>query len=100
MGARAPVSIRLSAGDGTDHLQITGTLRVATVRIESGEPRSLQADLSGRQLVMTLNGLRALYTVAAADGKIWLAGGGATVVFEEVREASVRPDDEHSGDAE
>jgi acetyl-CoA/propionyl-CoA carboxylase biotin carboxyl carrier protein len=29
-----------------------------------------------------------------------LAGGGATAVLEEVREAPVRPDDEHTGDAE
>jgi acetyl-CoA/propionyl-CoA carboxylase, biotin carboxylase, biotin carboxyl carrier protein len=29
-----------------------------------------------------------------------LAGGGAAAVFEEVREAPVRPDDEQTGDAE
>jgi acetyl-CoA/propionyl-CoA carboxylase, biotin carboxylase, biotin carboxyl carrier protein len=100
IGAPAPVSIRLHARDRTDHVHITGTPGAATVRIEDGESRSLQADLAGRRLVVTLDGLRTEYTVAAEDGKIWLAGGGLTAVLEEVREAPVRPDDEHSGDAE
>jgi acetyl-CoA/propionyl-CoA carboxylase, biotin carboxylase, biotin carboxyl carrier protein len=100
VGSRAPVSIRLGAGERTDHVHITGDPGSAEVRIEDGESRSLQADLTGHHLVVTLDGLRSTYTVAAADGKIWLAGGGATAVLEEVREAPVRPDDEHSGDAE
>nr|MDT0524250.1 biotin/lipoyl-containing protein [Streptomyces sp. DSM 41633] len=33
-------------------------------------------------------------------GQLWLAGTGHSYVVEEVREAPVRPDDEHSGDAE
>jgi acetyl-CoA/propionyl-CoA carboxylase, biotin carboxylase, biotin carboxyl carrier protein len=44
--------------------------------------------------------MRTDYLVAATDGQIWLSGGGHTAVVEEVREAPVRPDDEHSGDAE
>jgi acetyl-CoA/propionyl-CoA carboxylase, biotin carboxylase, biotin carboxyl carrier protein len=100
VGARASVSIRLSVGDRTDHVHITGIPEAASVRIEDAESRALQAHLAGRQLVMTLDGLRTEYTVAAADSKIWLAGGGVIAMFEEVREASVRPDDEHSGDAE
>jgi 3-methylcrotonyl-CoA carboxylase alpha subunit len=31
---------------------------------------------------------------------VWLSGAGHTSVVDEVREAPVRPDDEHSGDAE
>ncbi len=100
VGARAPVSIRLRAGDRTDHVHITGAPEAATVCIEDGESRSLQADLAGQQLVLTLDGLRREYTVAVSDHQIWLNGDGATVVLEEVREAPVRPDDEHSGDAE
>jgi acetyl-CoA/propionyl-CoA carboxylase, biotin carboxylase, biotin carboxyl carrier protein len=100
VGARAPVSIRLRAGQRTDHVHITGTLGSADVRIEDGESRLLQADLTGNRLTVTLDGLRSQYTVAAADSKIWLAGGGATAVLEEVREAPVRPDEEQSGDAE
>ena len=100
VGARAPVSIRLRAGERTDHVHITGTPQAAEVRVEDGESRSLQADLAGRRLAVTLDGLRSEYTVAAADSKIWLAGGGVVAVLEEVREAPVRPDDEQSGDAE
>ena len=100
VGANAPVSIRLRAGERTDHVHITGTPRSAEVRIEDGESHSLQADLTGNRLTVTLDGLRSDYTVATAGSKIWLAGDGATAVLEEVREAPVRPDDEHSGDAE
>jgi acetyl-CoA/propionyl-CoA carboxylase biotin carboxyl carrier protein len=100
IGANAPVSIRLRSGERTDHVHITGTPGSAEVRIEDGEPRWLQADLTGNRLTITLDGLRSDYTVATAASKIWLAGRGATAVLEEVREAPVRPDDEHSGDAE
>ena len=51
-------------------------------------------------LSVTLDGVRATYTVATYDHQIWLAGESPTVMFEEVREAPVRPDDAHSGDAE
>ena len=68
--------------------------------VEGGESRSLTATLDGRQLVVTLDGLRTEYIVAASDGQIWLARAGRTAVVDELREAPVRPDDEHSGDAE
>jgi acetyl-CoA/propionyl-CoA carboxylase biotin carboxyl carrier protein len=100
LGAPAPVSIRLRAGERTEHVHITGTPTAAVARVEDGKSHSLQAHLAGRQLVVTLDGLRTEYVAAAAEGRIWLAGGGATAVLEEAREAPVRPDDEHSGDAE
>ena len=100
VGDRAPVSIRLRAGERTDHVHITGSPGTAKVRIEDGESHSLQADLTDDRLTVTLGGLRSEYTVATADSKIWLAGGGAAAVLEEVREAPVRPEDEHTGDAE
>ncbi len=100
VGARAPVSVRLRAGERTDHVHITGTTGSAEVSIEDGESRSLQTDLTDNRLTVTLDGLRSEYTVATAGSNIWLAGGGATAVLEEIREAPVRPDDEHSGDAE
>ena len=57
--------------------------------------------LDGDRLVVTLDGLRTDYLVAAADGQIWLARArAAPTVVDEVREAPVRPDDEHTGDAE
>ena len=78
-----------------------GTPEAATAAVEDGETRSLTATLDGDRLTVTLGGLRTEYRVAAADGQIWLAGRATVLaVLEEVREAPVRPDDEHSGDAE
>jgi len=100
VGRHAPVSVRLRAGERTEHVHITGTADAADVRIEDGERRSLRAALAGNRLTVTLDGLRREYTVAAADSTIWIAGYGATAAIEEVREASVRADEEQSGDAE
>jgi len=100
VGRHAPVSARLRAGGRTEHVHITGTADAAEVRIEDGESRLLCAALAGDRLTLTLDGLRRDYTVASADSTIWIAGGGATAVLEEVREASVRADEERSGDAE
>ena len=68
--------------------------------IEDGDPRPLTAALTGSRLTVTVDGLRTDYTVAAADGRLWLAAAGRAVAVSEVREAPVRPDDEHRGDAE
>jgi acetyl-CoA/propionyl-CoA carboxylase biotin carboxyl carrier protein len=100
MGERAPTTFRLQAGDRTDHVHLTGDPHGATARIEDGEARWVAASLAGDRLSVTLDGLRTEYLVAATDGQIWLSGAGRTVMVEEVREAPVRPDDEHSGDAE
>jgi acetyl-CoA/propionyl-CoA carboxylase biotin carboxyl carrier protein len=100
VGERAPTTLRLRAGERTDHVHLTGTPSAASARIEDGESRTLSATLDGDSLVVTLDGLRTDYVVAAADGRIWLSGAGRTTMVEEVREAPVRPDDEHSGDAE
>jgi acetyl-CoA/propionyl-CoA carboxylase, biotin carboxylase, biotin carboxyl carrier protein len=100
MGERAPTTFRLHAGERTDHVYLTGTPQAATAVVEHGETHSLAASLSGDRLALTLDGLRTDYLVAATDGRIWLSGGGRTDVIDELREAPVRPDDEHSGDAE
>ncbi|MCV7216923.1 acetyl/propionyl/methylcrotonyl-CoA carboxylase subunit alpha [Mycobacterium crocinum] len=100
VGASAPTSIRLRAGDRTDHVHIIGSPADASVRIEDGESQSLSAQLDADQVSVTIGGVRSGYTVVADGHQIWLAGGGRSVVLEEVREAPVRPDDEHSGDAE
>jgi acetyl-CoA/propionyl-CoA carboxylase biotin carboxyl carrier protein len=100
LGRRAPTTFRLHAGERTDHVYLTGTPSAATARAEGGESRLLTAFLDGDRLTVTLDGLRIEYLVAATDGQIWLSAGGRTAVVEEVREAPVRPDDEHSGDAE
>jgi acetyl-CoA/propionyl-CoA carboxylase biotin carboxyl carrier protein len=100
VGAPAPTSIRLRAGDRTDHVHIAGTPADASARIEDGENIALSAQLDGEQLAITIDGVRSVYTVAADGHQIWVAGGGRALVLDEVREAPVRPDDEHSGDAE
>jgi acetyl-CoA/propionyl-CoA carboxylase, biotin carboxylase, biotin carboxyl carrier protein len=104
VGKRAPTVIRLSAGERTDHVRIAGHPRAATVTVEDGQAHSLSASLTGRTLVVTLDGLRTEFVVAAEDGQIWLAGESAgsagCVAVSEVQEAPVRPDGEHSGDAE
>ncbi|KDF01403.1 acetyl-COA carboxylase [Mycolicibacterium aromaticivorans JS19b1 = JCM 16368] len=100
IGAPAPTGIRLRSGDRTDHVHITGVPAEAVARIEDGESHSLSARLDGDHLAVTIDGIRRLYTVAVDGDQIWLAGGGRSLVLEEVREAPVRPDDEHSGDAE
>lgn len=100
MGERAPTPFRLHAGERIDHVYLTGTPTAATAAVEHGESHSLTAALDGDRLALTLDGLRAEYLVAATDGQIWLSGGGRTAVVDQWREAPVRPDDEHSGDAE
>jgi acetyl-CoA/propionyl-CoA carboxylase biotin carboxyl carrier protein len=100
MGERAPATFRLHAGERTDHVYLTGTPTAAAARVEYGETHSVTAALDGDRLVVTLDGLRTEYLVVATDHQIWLSGGGRTAMLEEVREAPVRPDDEHSGDAE
>ncbi|MCT7660523.1 acetyl-CoA carboxylase biotin carboxylase subunit [Mycobacterium deserti] len=100
MGELAPTTYRLHSGERTDHVHLTGSPSSATAVVEEGEKRALTAALVDGRLVITLDGLRTDYHVACADGQIWLAGGGHIAVVEELREAPVRPDDAHSGDAE
>ncbi|WP_285029877.1 acetyl/propionyl/methylcrotonyl-CoA carboxylase subunit alpha [Mycolicibacterium sp. lyk4-40-TYG-92] len=100
VGEHAPTTIRLRAGDRTDHVHLTGTPAAATARIEDGEPRRVTASLDADRLIVTVDGLRTEYLTAVEDHRLWLAGAGRTTVVEDVREAPVRADDEHSGDAE
>ena len=104
IGEQAPTTFRLHSGDRTDHVHLTGTPQCATAAVEDGESHSLTATLDGDLLTVTLDGLRTAYLVAAGGsegaGQIWLSGAGHTAVVDEMREPPVRPDDEHSGDAE
>ena len=100
MGERTPTIVRLHAGERTDHVYLTGTPDAAVAVVEGGESRPLAASLDGDRLTVTLDGMRTEYLVAATDHQIWLCGAGHTAVLEDVREAPVRPGNEHSGDAE
>ncbi|MEX3647574.1 biotin/lipoyl-containing protein, partial [Mycolicibacterium porcinum] len=95
---------RLRAADRTDHVYLTGIPSRATATVENGETHTLSAAFGGDQFTLTLDGMRTEYLVATqlsgGVGQLWLAGAGRSYVVEEVREAPVRPDDEHSGNAE
>lgn len=99
-GAHAPTIIRLSAGERVDHVRITGTPDAAVAEVEHGNRYPISATRRGRDLTLTVDGVRADYVVAADGRDIWLAGPERTIAVHEVREAPVRPDDEHAGDAE
>jgi acetyl-CoA/propionyl-CoA carboxylase biotin carboxyl carrier protein len=100
MGDHAPTVIRLQAGERIDHVRITGTPGQATVAVEGGHPLPLVAQTSEDALVVTVDGVRSQYRVAGSDHQIWLAGHAGVVTLTEVREAPVRADAEHAGDAE
>jgi acetyl-CoA/propionyl-CoA carboxylase, biotin carboxylase, biotin carboxyl carrier protein len=100
VGQKAPTSIRLQAGGRTDHVHITGHPAHAVVRVENSGSRNLTVTLEESRLTVTLDDLRTEYVVAADGRHIWLAGSAGTVEVTEVQEAAVRPDDQHSGDAE
>ena len=100
VGEHAGWSVRLGCADRIDHVRIVGTPEHAQVCVEDGEPHSLTAPLSGGRLSMTLDGVHREFLAADADGQIWLAGEPGIVMLTEVHEAPVRPDDDHSGDAE
>ncbi len=100
IGRHAPFTVRLRAGERTDHVHLTGTPDAATAVVESGQSRTVSAFFDDGLLALTLDGLRTEYRVAAAEGRVWLSRAGCTSVIDEVREAPVRPDEAHSGDAE
>lgn len=104
VGERAPAAFRLRAGDRTDHVYLTGTPNRATATVENGETHTVSASFAGGRFTVTLDGVRTEYLVAAqlsgGIGQLWLCGADRSYLVEEVREAPVRPDDEHGGDAE
>ncbi|MGB0971904.1 MAG: acetyl-CoA carboxylase biotin carboxyl carrier protein subunit, partial [Mycobacterium sp.] len=95
-----PTTVRLRAGERTDHVALTGWPTHATATVENGETHTLRASLAGERLTVTIDGLQTHYLSAAVGDQVWLGREGRTMLIEEVREAPVRPDDEHSGDAE
>jgi len=100
IGEHAPTPIRLRTGERTDHVYLTGHPQRATAAVEGGDPLTLTASLEGDLLTVVIDGLRTTYTVAQSDAQVWLGGDSGVVMAEEVREAPVRPDEVHSGDAE
>ncbi|KAA0120852.1 biotin carboxylase N-terminal domain-containing protein [Mycolicibacterium sp. P9-22] len=99
-GTAAPTVLRLGAGERVDHVRLTGTPDAATADVEHGATYRISASSRGRELSLTIDDIGAEYVVAADAGYVWLAGPQRTIAVHEVREAPVRPDDEHAGDAE
>lgn len=66
VGAHAPTGFRLSSGDRTAHVYLSGTPDQATAWLEDGEKHSLTAASDGDWLTVTLDGLRGRYRVATA----------------------------------
>ncbi len=99
-GRHAGWTIRLRSGGRTDHVHLVGTPRWAQAWVEDGKRRPLTAGMVDGRLALTLDGIRVEFAVAESADQIWLAGELGTVMFEEVREAPARPDDEHCGDAD
>ncbi|MTE16992.1 ATP-binding protein [Nocardia aurantiaca] len=100
VGAHAPVGIRLTGGDRTAHVYLSGTPEQATVWVEGGEKRVLTVESDGDTLTLALDGLCTGYRVATQPGQIWVADRTGTVLLREVAEADVRGADAHVGDAE
>lgn len=99
-GTHAATTVRLRAGGRVEHVSVTGVPGDASAWIEDGDAHAVTASLDGRRLLVTVDGVRTSYVAAERAGVVWLAGDGHVVQTEEVREAPVRPDDEHAGDAE
>ncbi|MCX4097878.1 acetyl-CoA carboxylase biotin carboxylase subunit [Nocardia sp. alder85J] len=100
LGVPAPVTTRLTGGDRTVHVAITGRPEAAEVRVDEEEPRPLRASLDGDALTLTVDGVRGGYRVAAHAGQLWVADTTAVVSVREVAEVSVRAGAEQVGDAE
>lgn len=100
IAGRAPTTFRLRAGERVDHVWLTGAPAEATAAVEDGDSRTLTTSVDGDRLAVTIDGLRTEYLVAETGGQVWLAADGRVAMVEKVQEAPVRPEDEHSGDAE
>ena len=100
LGAAAATGIRLRCGNRTEDIRITGSPRQAQVRFGDGPIRQLTVQSDDAVLTLTLDGVRHRHVVAGTGNQIWIAGSGRTWMLEELHEERVRPDVEHSGDAE
>lgn len=100
LGESAATDIRLLCGERTEHVRITGNPERAHVQVGAGPCRPLTAHCATGALSFVLDGIRHRYVVAENENQLWIAGGGRTLMVEELGEEPVRPDDAHSGDAE
>ncbi|WP_157574290.1 acetyl/propionyl/methylcrotonyl-CoA carboxylase subunit alpha [Nocardia jejuensis] len=110
VGEHLPTVFRLTAGERTAHVHLSGTPEHATARIGDGDKLTLTAvsdgtasdgtASDGTTLSLTLDGLRARYRTAVAPGQVWVADATGVTQFREVAEADIRSAGEHVGDAD
>ncbi|WP_407441748.1 acetyl-CoA carboxylase biotin carboxylase subunit [Rhodococcus sp. (in: high G+C Gram-positive bacteria)] len=100
VGTHLPTSFRLTSGDRTVHVGLSGTPAAGSASVEDGERNSLSVTLDGSVLAVVVDGRRHVFRVAESDGAIWLADGHGSVSVREVEEAGVRGDDAHAGNAD
>ncbi|MQA35846.1 ATP-binding protein [Modestobacter roseus] len=64
-------------------VRVRGRSGAAEVAVGDGDPRPATAVRDGDQLHVTLGGVTTRWTVAHADGTVWLAGGGHVTALRE-----------------
>ncbi|AYJ48865.1 acetyl-CoA carboxylase biotin carboxylase subunit [Rhodococcus sp. P1Y] len=100
VGALAPYTVRLVAGERSEHVAITGTPAAAKVEIGDGSPSLLSAQIDGDTITIVVDGRRETLRFAHDGNAVWVSSARGTWAVRTVAEPSVREDDTQSGDAE
>ncbi|ATL72376.1 ATP-binding protein [Nocardia terpenica] len=100
LGDAAPTVLRLTGGERTVHVRVTGTPGDGRVWVDDGEPRAVTAALADAELTVTLDGVRGHYRVADSDGQLWVADATGIVTLRETVEIDPRAGAEQVGEAE
>ncbi|RJO77168.1 acetyl/propionyl/methylcrotonyl-CoA carboxylase subunit alpha [Nocardia panacis] len=100
LGAPAATAVRLTAGERTEHVYLTGSPDAAVARVGEGESVTFTAAFTDSGLALTIDGVRREYRVAVDGEHLWVAGPSGIALLREVAEADVRGGGEHIGDAE
>ncbi|MDJ0394181.1 acetyl/propionyl/methylcrotonyl-CoA carboxylase subunit alpha [Rhodococcus sp. G-MC3] len=100
VGATAPYTVRLTAGERSEHVAITGSPNSATVEIGEGSPSTLSAQIDGDTVTVVVDGRREALRFASDGGATWVSSEHGTWSVRAVAEPSVREVDAHSGIAE
>ncbi|QNG19678.1 acetyl/propionyl/methylcrotonyl-CoA carboxylase subunit alpha [Rhodococcus triatomae] len=101
-GRPAPTRIRLSAGERTEHVYVTGTPSSARAWVEDGDeyPVAAELDASGRRLDILVGTRRDSYRIADVGDHLWLAGTDGTWEVRQTPEVRIRGEDAGAGSAE
>ncbi|MBB3038355.1 acetyl/propionyl/methylcrotonyl-CoA carboxylase subunit alpha [Hoyosella altamirensis] len=100
VGEPVPYRVRLTAGDRTDIVKLTGTPELGMAVIGESDPIAISAEMEDSTLLLTAAGRRHRLRVAEDHHHLWFANGEGAWSLQVVREASVRQHEAHRGDAE